>query len=216
LESDSKLSEIRSKLLDSRLDKVAEDFSVTLWFNQDMLRIRLHSYLFAVLWTLIFASACAPQITSTPFRPPTKPAPTQILSTTTPIPALHTITPTSTVTATATAGPCSNNLEFIEDITIPDGTSISVGTTIDKQWLVKNSGTCNWDSTYRLKWLGGDPLGAAQEQILYPARAGTQVTIRITFTTPTTEGTFESAWQAYDPDGIAFGNPIFMEIIVTP
>ncbi len=187
-----------------------------LCFNQDMLRIRLRPYLFAVLWTLIFASACAPQITSTPFRPPTKPAPTQILSTTTPIPALHTITPTSTVTAAATAGPCSNNLEFIEDVTIPDGTSISVGGTIDKQWLVKNSGTCNWDSTYRLKWLGGDPLGAAQEQILYPARAGTQVTIRITFTAPATEGTYESWWQAYDSKGVVFGDPISMKIIAAP
>lgn len=172
--------------------------------------------LFAILLTLIFASACAPQIAPTPFRPPTMPAPTQILSTTTPIPVLYTAIPTPTVTATATAGPCINNLEFIEDVTIPDGTSISFGGTIDKQWLVNNNGTCNWDSTYRLKWFGGDPLGAEQEQVLYPARADTQVTLRITFTAPTVEGTYESAWQAYGPDGIAFGDPIFMKIVVSP
>jgi len=161
---------------------------VTLWFNEDMHHIRLHPDLIAILLALIFASACAPQATDTPFRPPMQPQPTQILSTTTPIPAIHTSIPTPTITSTPTAGPCMNNLEFIQDVTIPDGTTISVGAGIDKQWLVNNSGTCNWDSTYRLKWIGGDPLGADQEQILYPARAGTQATIRITFTAPQQKG----------------------------
>jgi hypothetical protein len=165
---------------------------------------------------IFFASACAPQAAPTPFRPPTQPAPTQILSTTTPIPAIYTAIPTPTVTATATAGPCTNNLEFIEDVTIPDGTTVSFGVTIDKQWLVNNNGTCNWDYTYRLKWFGGDPLGTAQEQVLYPARAGTQATLRMLFTAPTVEGKYESAWQAYGPDGIAFGDPVFMKIVVSP
>ena len=199
-----------------RIYKVTEIFSVTLWFNEDMLRICPRPYLFAVLLTLIFVPACAPQAAPTAFRPPTKPVPTQILSTITPIPAIYTSIPTPTITPTATAGPCTNNLDFIKDVTIPDGTSISVGATIDKQWQVNNTGTCNWNSTYRLKWIGGDPLGAAQEQILYPARAGTQAILRITFTAPTAAGTYESQWQAYGSDGVAFGDPVFMKIVVAP
>ena len=191
---------------------------MTLWFNEDMPRIRIfhRPYLPAVLLTLILTSACAPQATPTAFRPPTKPAPTQILSTTTPVPALYTAVPTPTATATATAGPCANSLEFIQDVTIPDNTNIISGTTIDKQWLVNNNGTCNWNSTYRFKWIGGDPMGAAQDQNLYPARAGTQFTLQITFTAPTLAGTYESAWQAYGPDGHAFGDPVFMKIVVSP
>lgn len=189
---------------------------MTLWFNEDMLciRIRLRLYLLAILLTLIFASACAPKTTPTLFRPPTQPEPTQVLPTTTLVPALYTAVPSPTITATIT-GPCTNNLEFIQDGTIPDGTSISFGATIDKQWLVKNSGTCNWDSTYRLKWIGGDPLGAAEEQALYPARAGTQATLRILFTAPTIENSYESAWQAVDPNGNVFGDLIFIKIIVS-
>jgi len=186
-----------------------------LCFNQDM-KTQLRPQWIALLWALIFASACAPQATDTPFRPPTQPPPTQILSTTTPIPSIHTSIPTPTITATPTAGPCFNNLEFIQDVTIPDGTTFSIGATIDKQWLVNNSGSCNWDSTYRLKWIGGDPMGAEQEQVLYPARAGTQVTLHIAFTAPAADGTYESAWQAYSKDGIAFGDPIFMKIVVIP
>ncbi len=176
----------------------------------------LSQFLIPLLIIIFVTSACTPQSTPAPFRPPTQPQPTQILATTTPVPAIFTAVPTVTVSPTATTGPCVNNLEFLQDITIPDDTAVSIGSTIDKQWLVKNSGACNWDSTYHLKWIGGDPLGAAQEQVLFPARAGTQATLRILFTAPTVEGTYESAWQAYGPDGSAFGDPIYMKVVVSP
>lgn len=187
---------------------------MTLWFNEDMLRIPLRPSLFAVLLSLIFAQACAPQPTSTPFRPPTQILPTQILTTITPIPT-NTPIPTLTITPTMT-GPCTNGLTFIEDLTIPDDTTVSAGSSMNKQWLVSNSGTCNWDSTYRLKWIGGEMFGAADEQALFPARAGTQATLRILFTAPTVEGIYESAWQAYGPDGNVFGDAVFITVNVSP
>ncbi len=171
-----------------------------------------------ILLSIIFlAVACAPKTTPTPFRPPTQTQPTQIilLATTTAIPSFVTIVPTETVTPTV-EGPCTNALDFLSDITITDDTSVSLNATIDKQWLVQNTGTCNWDATYRLKWIGGDPMGAAQEQALYPARAGAQATLRILFTAPAVEGLYESAWQAYDPEGNPFGDPVFIKIIVVP
>jgi hypothetical protein len=193
--------------------------SATLWFNQDMLRLPPRPHLLVILFTFACAQtvvqACAPQMTPTPFRPPTQPGPTLVLPTTTSVPQLFTAVPTVTVTATI-EGPCTNNLSFIDDITIDDGTSVSPGSTIDKQWLVQNSGSCNWDATYRLRWIGGDPLGANTEQLLYPARAGTQATLRIEFTAPQTEGPYESAWQAVGPDGNVFGDLVFIKIVVAP
>ncbi len=186
---------------------------MTLWFNEDMLRIRLRPSLL-LLTSLIFAQACAPQITSTPFRPPTQPDPTQILATTTPI---QTNTPVPTVTVTPTeVGPCTNNLTFIDDVTIEDFTTVPPGSSMDKQWLVTNSGTCNWDSTYHLKWIGGEMFGAADTQPIFPARAGTQATLRIIFTAPAVEGTYESAWQAIDPNGNIFGDAVFITVNVSP
>jgi hypothetical protein len=165
--------------------------------------------------TFVFAQACAPKVTPTPFRPPTQPPPTSILPTTTAIPQIFTTVPTVTITATI-EGPCTNNLSFINDVTIPDDTPIAMGASIDKQWLVQNSGSCNWDGTYKLRWIGGDPLGANTEQVLYPAKAGTQATLRIEFTAPFTEGPYESAWQAVGPDGNVFGDLIYIKIVVTP
>lgn len=176
---------------------------------------RVSVFFFVFNWLVV---SCAPASTSTPFRPPTKSLPTEILPTTTPLPQLFTSTPetpTSSIPFTPTATPpCTNNLTFIADATIPDGTTISSGSSFDKQWLVNNSGTCNWDSSYRLKWIGGDPLGAETELALYPARAGTETTLRIVFTAPTELGTYQSAWQAYGPDGVAFGDPVFVEVVV--
>jgi hypothetical protein len=123
-------------------------------------------------------------------------------------------TPLQTIFPTLDAEQCSDNLTFIQDLTIPDNSFITLGSTIDKQWLVENSGTCNWNAGYRLRHIGGAILDAPEEFALYPARAGTQATVQIFFIAPFTDGVYESAWQAHDPDGSAFGDPIYIRIVV--
>jgi hypothetical protein len=167
-----------------------------------------------LLASIFLIAGCAPQPTPTPFRPPTYIPPTKPLPTLTPIPAVYNPAPTVTLTPTTTAGPCTNDLQFISDLTVDDGTVVSPGSSIDKQWLVQNTGTCDWDSTYRLKWISGDPLNAVQEQTLYPARRETQATLRILFTAPTFSGTYESWWQAMSPDGNLFGDQISIKVVV--
>lgn len=166
-----------------------------------------------ILIALFLLAACAPQPTATPFRPPTFAAPTEPLPTLTPIPPVYAPPPTATFTP-APPGPCSNDLQFLEDLTIPDNSIVAAGETLDKRWLVENSGSCDWDLSYRLKWIGGDALGAEEEQPLYPARAGTQATLQIFFVAPQTPGLYESSWQAAAPDGVLFGDPIFIKVIV--
>jgi len=124
-------------------------------------------------------------------------------------------TPTISVGPLPTPTPfCSNNLLFLEDLTIPDGTIVTPGASLEKQWKVENNGTCNWDERYRVRLVAGPELGAKIEQALYPARSGTQSTIQIVFTAPEEVGTYRSAWQAYSPDGLPFGDPFFIEIAV--
>jgi hypothetical protein len=123
-------------------------------------------------------------------------------------------TPVPTIFPTVNPEDCSNDLRFVDDLTIPDNTATTFGLTLDKQWLVQNSGTCNWNADYRLKNIGGAALGAPDEIALYPARAGTQATVQILFTAPFAEGVYESAWQAVAPDGTAFGDPVYMRIVV--
>jgi hypothetical protein len=160
-------------------------------------------------WLLLFLSACAsPAVKSTESSPSFSPilsfTPTETPNL--PQPALP---PTSTPS-------CVANLSFVEDVTIPDDSVVTPTSELDKQWLVQNSGTCNWDVNYRLRLISGDAMSAAAEQSLYPARAGTQATIRITFIAPTIPGDYVSEWQAFDAQGIAFGDSFFMKIVVSP
>jgi hypothetical protein len=173
--------------------------------------------LLAVIFTLLLAAACSPAPTPTPFRPPTIQAPliepTFIINPTQEVVIVQS-TPLPTIFPTANPEDCSNDLTFIEDLTIPDNMFTTFGLALDKQWLIENSGTCNWNSAYRLRNIGGAALGAPEEIALYPARAGTQATIQILFTAPFTEGFYESAWQAVDANGAAFGDPIYIRIVV--
>jgi hypothetical protein len=159
-------------------------------------------------------------ITRLPASPPASPAPpTPILTPTATLFRLASPSPTTSPTPAVrppTATPaCQDGLRFLADITVPDGTIVAPGETIDKQWQVENSGTCNWNERYSLRRISGPPLNAPDQQALYPARSGTQVVIRILLVAPTEPGTYRSAWQAYNPQGDPFGDPIYVEILVS-
>jgi len=141
-----------------------------------------------------------------PFLPPTLPI-------SSPNPPTPTTAPQVIIKPTLNS-PCVDNLTYQTDLTIPDGTHTAPGAALDKRWQVQNSGTCNWDEKYRLKLVGGSPLGAPTEQALFPARSGTPAVLRILFTAPLEPGSYRSAWQAYNPQGESFGDPVFIEIVV--
>jgi hypothetical protein len=174
-----------------------------------------------ILFLLALTSACSPASKPTPFIPPTAAAPLiepTLIMQPTQVPVVQN-TPLPTIalpTATTNPEDCVSNLTFVSDLTVFDGTNVTYGATIDKQWLVQNSGTCNWNAGYRLRYIGGATLGATEELALYPAKSGTQATIQITFTAPFTDGVYESAWQAFDPSGLTFGDTIYMNIVVVP
>jgi hypothetical protein len=109
---------------------------------------------------------------------------------------------------------CTPGLVFQSDITIPDGTTVNPGEILDKRWLVENNGSCNWNRRFSLRLIAGPDMGAQPEIALIPARSGTQAEIRILFTAPSDPGAHRSAWQAQDPQGNLFGDPIFIDVVV--
>ena len=111
---------------------------------------------------------------------------------------------------------CENDLAFVEDVTVLDNSYHAPGDVIEKVWLVKNTGTCNWDANYRIRFIDGATMEAELEQALFPARSNTEAEIRITFTVPDQSGLAYSTWQAYTPDGQPFGEQLWIQIIVDP
>jgi hypothetical protein len=149
------------------------------------------------------APAVAVKVTSEPFRPAPPPVETATQ-------------PPTTIEATqsSTKPACLDNLTWVSDVTIPDGTGVIAKSTLDKRWEVKNAGNCNWDDHYRLRLIAGPAMNAPQEQALFPARSGNKAVLQIVFQAPADAGKYRSAWQAYNPDGQPFGDPIFIDIEV--
>lgn len=147
------------------------------------------------------------------YRPPTSVPQTPIVF---PLPSLSPTLGEDTHNPLPTSTPeCTAGLRFLEDLTIPDGTILEPGQSIDKRWLVENIGTCNWDERFSMHLIAGPPLNALEIQALYPARSGTQAVIRIRFTAPIEPGTYRSAWQAFSPQGESFGDMIYIDFSVS-
>lgn len=180
------------------------------------MKIFLHfSWLGGVRWVLLLAAvgltSCTglvktPAQTAAPFfRPPTAAA--------APSPTPGQGAPDAQATRAA-EGPCQDNLVFLRDQTIPDGTVVQPLSSLDKRWEVENAGSCNWGPDYRLRLIAGPELDAQKEQALYPARSGTHAVLRIPFKAPAEAGDYRSAWQAFNPQGEPFGDPFFIDITV--
>jgi hypothetical protein len=187
--------------------------------NKVLFKLRSIVVLILSLFTLVscsFQTLKIPGLSSnipSPFLPPTLAAPAVVMSSTPTLAILSTLSVTSPrITPTLT---CLNNLTFEDDVTLPDGTKVSPKSILDKRWLVKNSGSCNWDSSYQLKLINGEALGVTPVQDLFPARAGSAVIIHLVFTAPSESGSVHSSWQAFDPDGNPFGDLIYLDIIVS-
>lgn len=176
---------------------------------------RLPALLLLLAVTSLALAACAPtarpgspQEGETPYVPISQPAgETPSPSPADPAAEAAANRPTPTIT-------CQDGLTFLNDLTIPDGTVVGPDSTLDKRWEVENSGTCNWNENYRLRLIAGPEMNAQKEQALYPARSGSRAAIRIQFKAPTEPGAYQSAWQAFNAQGEAFGDPFFIDIVV--
>jgi len=131
-----------------------------------------------------------------PLAPPSTPAPESLPS-----------TPTS---------PCVNDAQFVEDLTLPDGTEVLPGVALDKRWLILNRGSCAWGPEYRLTQVGESRIGAPRELALYPAVPGAQAVWQVAMVAPEDKGEYISRWRAQAPDGTLFGDEVYVLVIVNP
>jgi hypothetical protein len=114
------------------------------------------------------------------------------------------------------ASTCQDDAAFLADLTLPDGTQAAPGERLDKQWSVRNTGSCDWGPDYRLVPILPNPLAGEDPVALYPARSGTQAVWQVTIEVPDTSGEVIGRWQAQSPDGVAFGQEVYVVLDVSP
>ena len=141
------------------------------------------------------------------------PAPT---ATITPTPTLSG-SPTPAATRAVVVNPSSgDNAIYMDDVTIPDGTVVTAGSTFVKTWKVKNTGTTTWTKDYQLIYLDGvmgtDSLQAVK--LTAPVAPGETVDISVNFTAPEVNGSYISYWKMYSAAGFVFGEALNVQFVV--
>ena len=114
---------------------------------------------------------------------------------------------------TATSIGCYN-ATLVSDVTIPSGTRLNPGEAFTKTWQIKNSGTCDWTSDYKITYVGGDLFGSDTTKIRKRVLAGSTIEFSLDMVAPSTSGSATSSWQMADDSGFLFGQVYTIQIVV--
>ena len=133
-------------------------------------------------------------------------------------------TPTVTVTLTVgvlatpgalgTPGLCDDAV-FVSDVTVIDGSVMTPGQEFLKTWKVRNTGDCTWGAGYSIISGGyNDRMSGVPAALATTVIPNQEVDVSVQFKAPATTGEYLSAWRMANPSGYAFGQFLFVKIIV--
>jgi hypothetical protein len=121
------------------------------------------------------------------------------------------------VGATAAIGSVCNNLAYLADATIPDGTVFDGGEDFKKTWQVQNTGSCKWDEGSKLVYMSGDDeldpvsLTLKADDFIDPGGVGE---LSVDLTAPLKAGRYTGAWRMQADNGEYFGTELTVVIEV--
>lgn len=101
---------------------------------------------------------------------------------------------------------CLLRATFLQDVAIPDNTSLQPETPFTKSWRLRNDGSCVWDGAYALTFLGGARMGAPRTTPLtHTVLPGGTVDLSLEMIAPDQPGAYQGFWKLQDPQGRLFG-----------
>lgn len=135
------------------------------------------------------------------------PAPTDtaviptLLPTSTPLP-----TPTVVILPTATATTICDQASFVQDVTVPDGTTFPAGSSFTKTWRIRNIGSCTWTTDYAVVFESGNSMnGPASQNITSAVAPGQTVDLSLNLRAPGAPGAYRSNYKLRNAAGVLFG-----------
>lgn len=132
---------------------------------------------------------------------------TPVVLTDTPAPVITAIPTSTPVPSTATPLPVSClDATFLEDATVPDGTTFTPNTRFLKEWRLRNAGTCTWTTDYELVFVGGNRLDAQRAiPLSEPVSPGESAELGVYMFAPRTPGDYRGFWMLRNARGELFG-----------
>ena len=130
---------------------------------------------------------------------------------------VSTLTPSPTLGVTATSRPVTtcDSARFLDDVTIPDGTTFDPGETFTKTWRLENFGTCSWTTEYTVAFLTGDRMGGETYTVSEEVTPGETHDVSIEMKAPFEAGTYTGTWTIKNDRGISFGETFYVQIEVS-
>lgn len=126
-------------------------------------------------------------------------------------------TPTPVPTKAPPAG-CLPDMEWVADLSYPDGTIVPPGQSFVKGWRVRNIGSCTWNSAYILSFVDGNVAAAAMggQPVAVQGQVAPEATydFAVGLVAPTAPGTYKAWWQLHDGQGKGFGQKLWVQIVV--
>ncbi|MGI8915137.1 MAG: N-acetylmuramoyl-L-alanine amidase [Chloroflexota bacterium] len=108
----------------------------------------------------------------------------------------------------------ANAGRFVQDLSLPDHTTVQPGQTATKTWKIADTGTTTWDSSYHLVRQAGGNLPGTASVVLPTVSPGNTASVTATVTAPSGPGDYSATWRLTAADGHVFGDPLWAEITV--
>jgi hypothetical protein len=109
------------------------------------------------------------------------------------------------ITVTVPPSAC-DRVQFIADVTVPDGSLFAPGAAFTKTWRLKNVGSCAWTTSYQLVFFSGEQMGApASAAFPQNVNVGQTIDISVNMTAPSAAGSYRGFWMFKNASGALFG-----------
>ena len=127
-------------------------------------------------------------------------------------------------TVPPTQGSC-DDMAYVSDVTIADGSLISPGSQFIKTWRIKNTGQCTWSTAYHLvygwasdNWTAIKTFPPAAVYLTQSVAPGEEVEVSMTLTAPTGSNTYSASFRLQNANGYNFGTilTLLFEVKGTP
>ncbi len=164
-------------------------------------------------YTAAAATISAQSSLATPTGTPTTFVTATLLSLPT-IPVIATQQSLVSYSAASTANGC-NNAIYVSDVTIPDGTVLAPGEAFTKTWKFQNTGSCEWTDSYLITFISGTDMNGEDTEIGDTVAVGSSGEVSVSLAAPDSEGTYIGYWRMADEDGNAFGQSVYVQIVVS-
>lgn len=122
------------------------------------------------------------------------------------------VTPAPTSAVVVNSANCENSA-YVSDVTYADGSYVYPGLAFTKTWLLQNTGTCSWTSSYQVVYVSGSQMSGSTTYVGITVDPGKQIQVSVSLVAPTTEGTYIGYWRLANESGSVFGATFNVNVV---